>query len=126
MGFFKKITKPFKKIAKPFKSLLGPAAGAGLGYLLAPMTGGLSIPASMALGGALGGVGQTALTGGHTEDYLKSGILGGLGGYGAGSLLKPAAVGATSLGSGAPSIAPSVAGTGAGAGLRGWWEFEQM
>ena len=33
----------------------GTLLGAGLGYALAPATGGLSIPASMALGGSLGG-----------------------------------------------------------------------
>jgi len=116
MGFF---SKTFKSIKKLGKSLIGPALGAGAGYLAAPFTGGLSIPLSMGIGAGLGGATQTALGGGDTGDILTSGALSGLGGYGVGSLM-PNPVGATTLSSSAPSAvgagaagAATASGTGA-------------
>jgi len=96
------------------KNLLGPVLGGGLGYLLAPFTGGLSIPASMALGAGLGGGAQSLFEGGNLGDALLSAGMGGLGGYGVGSMIGGlGSAGAATLGAGAPSIAAPVAATGA-------------
>lgn len=77
--------------------LFGAAGGAGLGYLLAPFTGGLSIPAAMAIGGGLGGTAGSSLDRGDTSQNIKYGVLGAAGGYGAGTLLTPAASGGGAL-----------------------------
>lgn len=100
-GFLKKVvktvTKPFKAVAKPVvKALgggtLGAIGGAGLGYLLAPFTGGLSIPASMGIGGGLGGAAGAAISG---KDPLKYGLMGLGGGYLGGVGLGKLGVGGT-------------------------------
>lgn len=94
--------------------------GAGLGALAAPFTGGLSIPVMAGLGGALGAGASTAGTGGSTRSAILNSILGGAGGFGAGtlaapsiaSLMAPTAPTATSwissLATGGPSLAPGM------------------
>lgn len=94
--------------------------GAGLGALAAPFTGGLSIPVMAGLGGALGAGASTAGTGGSTRSAIMNSMLGGAGGFGAGTLaapslaamMAPAAPTATSwigsLASGGPSLAPGM------------------
>lgn len=109
----------------------GTVGGAALGAGLAPFTGGLSLPAMMALGGALGSGTASAATGQDVEQSLLNAGLGGLGGYGVGmfapallgSAVAPAAgaVGSPgssvigqALGSGAAPAAIGSAGAGSG------------
>ena len=49
-------------------------------------TGGVAAPWMLAAAGAAGGAGGTLLGGGSTDEALMSGVMGGIGGYGMGSL----------------------------------------
>lgn len=109
--------------------------GAGLGALAAPFTGGLSIPVMAGMGGALGAGASTAGTGGSTRSAILNSMLGGAGGFGAGtlaapsiaSMMAPTAPTATSwvssLATGGPSLAPGMGvlapGMSAGGGFGG-------
>jgi len=72
-NILKKILKAAPSIAAFFA--LGPA-----GASLAAATGATGATAA-ALAGAIQGAGSTALTGGNTDDILKSALTGGVGGY---------------------------------------------
>lgn len=63
--------------------------GTALGAILAPFTGGLSIPVGMALGGAAGGGISSAALGKSPGESLLAAGLGGAGGYAGGSMVAP-------------------------------------
>lgn len=69
--------------------LLSGAGGAATGAILAPFTGGMSIPAMAAIGGGIGAGAGRAGTGGNLTQSLVSGGLGAAGGYGLGTLGAP-------------------------------------
>ena len=94
------------------------ALGAGAGYLFAPETLGLSIPAGMALGGGLGGAAGSALSGGSMMQDLIGGGLGAAGGYFGGNLLGSTAAGPMLSGAAGYAV-PSLAGGIGGAALGG-------
>lgn len=88
--------------------------GAGLGALASPFTGGLSIPVMAGLGGALGAGASTAGTGGSTRSAIMNSMLGGAGGFGAGTLAAPSL--AAMMAPAAPSATSWIGSLSSGAG----------
>lgn len=64
----------------------GMAGSIGIPLLLTIATGGAAAPWMLAAAGAAGGFGGTLAGGGSTDEALLSGVMGGIGGYGMGSL----------------------------------------
>jgi hypothetical protein len=96
---------------KQWAPQIGMALGTGAGILAAPYTGGMSLAAMGALGGAAGsGLGSVA-RGDDTQTALLNTAAGGVGGYGLGSMA--AGLGAGAAG-GAASGGTGVAGGGTG------------
>lgn len=80
-------------------------------------TGGAAAPWMLAAAGAAGGAGGTMLGGGSTDEALMSGVMGGIGGYGMGSLAgNVAAEGAKAAAAEASTQALTNVGTEAAAG----------